>query len=114
MPCFTRQEKTVLLMVTAVLLTGSVLQFVFKCHPTWGELLSLSDSSALYQKINVNTATEGQLIDIPYIGAYTAQKIVEYRQEHGGIHDLGELKNIQGIREKNFKRFVVFLKVGKK
>ena len=34
-------------------------------------------------KININTATQEQLDNLPGVGASTAQKIINYRKENG-------------------------------
>jgi comEA protein len=47
--------------------------------------------------INLGTATVEQLDSIEGIGPVTAQKIIEYRQQHGGISSIEELDKISGI-----------------
>lgn len=37
--------------------------------------------------LNLNTATASQLEGLPGIGKATADRIVEYRQKSGGIHE---------------------------
>src|SRR4051812_48920017 len=47
--------------------------------------------------ISVGTATVDQLDTIEGIGPVTAQKIVEFRDQHGGISSLDQLDQIDGI-----------------
>ena len=47
--------------------------------------------------ISLGTATVEQLDEIEGIGPVTAQKIIEYRQQHGGISSIEELDKISGI-----------------
>ena len=47
--------------------------------------------------ISVGTATVDQLDTIEGIGPITAQKIVEFRDQHGGISSLDQLDQIDGI-----------------
>jgi competence protein ComEA len=47
--------------------------------------------------VHLSTATVEELDALPGIGPVTAQKIVAYRQQHGGFHSLEELDAIPGI-----------------
>jgi competence protein ComEA len=51
-------------------------------------------------KINLNTATVEQLDALDGIGPTMAQKILAYRQQHGGFRSVGELDQVPGIGEK--------------
>lgn len=48
-------------------------------------------------KINVNTATAGQLQSIKGIGAKTAAAIIAYREAHGAFKDVEDLIAVKGI-----------------
>jgi competence protein ComEA len=47
--------------------------------------------------ISLGTATAEQLDEIEGIGPVTAQKIIEYRDQHGGLSSLDQLDEISGI-----------------
>ncbi len=50
--------------------------------------------------IDLNTATLEQLDTLDGVGPATAQKILEYRQDHGGFGSVEELGQVSGIGEK--------------
>jgi competence protein ComEA len=50
--------------------------------------------------IDLNTATLEQLDTLDGVGPVTAQKILEYRQEHGGFNSVEELGQVSGIGDK--------------
>lgn len=47
--------------------------------------------------VNLNTATEDELTALPGIGETLAARILAYRAENGRFHDIGELREIEGI-----------------
>lgn len=51
-------------------------------------------------KLNVNTASESDLIALPGIGDVLARRIVEYREENGAFSSVDDLRCVDGIGEK--------------
>jgi competence protein ComEA len=47
--------------------------------------------------LDLNSATLEQLESLPGIGPVTAQKILDYRQQHGAFHSVAELQGVPGI-----------------
>lgn len=61
--------------------------------------------------IDINHASESDLILIRGIGPATAQKIIELRSRLKGIKDIKQLMEIKGIKEKRLKQFEKYLYV---
>jgi competence protein ComEA len=47
--------------------------------------------------LDLNSSTLEQLENLPGIGPVTAQKILDYRQQHGAFHSVTELQGVPGI-----------------
>ncbi len=58
---------------------------------------STSSITTPSSKMNINTAKAPELENLPGIGPSLAQKIIEYRQNHGPFLSLEDLLNVSGI-----------------
>ena len=47
--------------------------------------------------LDLNSATLEQLEALPGVGPVTAQKILDFRQQHGAFHAVSELEGVPGI-----------------
>jgi competence protein ComEA len=54
--------------------------------------------------ININTAEASQLSLLPRVGLKAAQRIVDYRTQHGPFHKATDLMQVKGFGEKTFAR----------
>ena len=106
-----RQEKLFVLSLCAVLFVGAGLDVAVKKYPFLFSILNVMENEAVYPKVNINRANLAELIRIPYIGNYTAQEILTYRKSRGPFRSLEELKNVKGIKQKNFEKFRSYLSV---
>ena len=107
----TKNEFKVLCAVALIIFFGSLLQLTFKRYPHLLNIVNLIEGDYIYTKIDVNSADAEALERLPYIGPYSARKIVEFRDMHGPFAELTELKQVNGIREANYERFVPYLEV---
>ncbi len=55
-------------------------------------------------KVSLNTATKEALDTLPGVGPALAEKIIEYRQTHGGFKDIEEVRKVKGISEKKYEK----------
>ncbi len=73
---------------------------------------SAKAKSAPQHPINLNSATVTELMQLPKVGAKTAELIIKFRKEHGGFRRSEELMNVKGIGEKSFVKLKPYLSVG--
>jgi comEA protein len=66
----------------------------------------------LSEPLDINTATREELIDLPGIGPVLAQRIIEYRETHGGFKSVEELLEIRGIGPKKLAQVRERVRVG--
>lgn len=69
-------------------------------------------AKAPVRPVDLNTATVTELMQLPKVGAHTAQRIVQWRKEHGGFRRPEEVMHVKGIGEKGFHRLKPHLQVG--
>jgi competence protein ComEA len=55
------------------------------------------------EKVNINTATVEQLMQLDRVGAKYAARIVEYREKHGPFKAPEDIMNVKGIGQKTWE-----------
>ena len=63
------------------------------------------------KKVNINTAMQIELEELPGIGTSTAYNIVEYRKENGLFSQIEDIKNVSGIGDAKFNQIKDFISV---
>ena len=71
--------------------------------------LSIKALWILGRPLPLNRATAEDLDRIPGIGPGLAQRIVEFRQALGSFSSLGQLKEVNGIKEKTYEKIKGYL-----
>lgn len=74
--------------------------------PTLGEASEQADG-----KININTASQQQLVTLPGIGESKARAITDFRTEHGRFEKPEDIKKVPGIGDSVFERIKNDIKV---
>jgi competence protein ComEA len=85
----------------------------------WISLAALGSRGALAQKnppaapIDLNTATSGQLQQLPGVGPAMANAIVQFRKKSGPFERLEDLLAIRGITSRKLERLRPYLTLSK-
>ncbi len=53
--------------------------------------------------VNINTASAGELETLPGVGPVLAQRIIDYREQHGPFRTPSDLQKVSGIGPKTFE-----------
>ena len=110
------------------LLLGTLLFVAFTAGVFWGRLSPLQGDTIAPQrqtvsnapqeqeaesgKININTATEQDLMLLPGIGPALAQRIIEYRETKGIFEAPEDLMLIKGIGTATYEKLSQYITIG--
>ena len=75
------------------------------------DLPDLADANNTNGKVNLNTASLEQLMEVPGIGESKARAIIDYRDTNGGFSTIEEVMNIEGIKEGVFSKMKEYIVV---
>lgn len=95
---------------TSVVLGGKKTSTEMAIAPTNGEQAAPQKLKTPGEgKVNINTAGLEELQRLPGIGPALAERILEYRQEHGRFGSVEELEEVKGIGPKKLEKMRPFV-----
>jgi competence ComEA-like helix-hairpin-helix protein len=63
-------------------------------------------------KVNINTATAGELAQVPGIGEKLARRIVKYREKRGNFQTIEDIKKVKANWDKRYNKAKNYITVG--
>jgi len=64
-------------------------------------------------RININTASQSELMDLTGIGKVTAERIIDYRSKNGPFAKIDDLMKVSGIGQKKYDAIKDKITVGR-
>ena len=116
-----KKPQRILIIITAVFIC--LLVGIFVGRNFTGNYITLQNADSSTQgtspagdvqdgRIDINTATLQQFQLLPGIGETLAQRIIDYRNEHGNFSTIEDLLNVNGIGESKLTDMKPYIKVG--
>jgi competence ComEA-like helix-hairpin-helix protein len=114
---FTSHDRWVIGLLIVSILVGGTVRWAKRSRPTFA--LTLADRPAIgvgdssedersvggvqeCARIDLNSATVWELDCLPGIGPTLAQRIIDYREDHGGLSVPEEVMNVSGIGQAKY------------
>lgn len=73
---------------------------------------SKGSSNTTSNLININTASQKELEELPGIGPTLAQRIIDYREKNGYFQTIEDIKKVSGIGDKKFEAIKDLITIG--
>jgi len=97
----TRQERQVIIFLSCAALIGLGVNYLKKISPPFKTFIRCDNH--LY-RINLNQATETDLLSVQLISLKLARSIIAYRNSQGQFSSLEQLKEVKGIRGSRYEK----------
>lgn len=81
-------------------------------EPEQAETVEETKPTVSHKRVNINTATQEELEELPGIGPALAQRILDYRKEYGFFPTVEQLKDVEGIGSKRYAELEPLITVG--
>lgn len=115
-----KNGRTIMLLVCALSLTlvigifiGRNLRTEYVKLPQNDKIKAISATEVPKDyRLDVNTATKLQLMELPGVGEMIADRIISYRTENGPYTSVDDLLNVEGVGEKKLRQLETLIKVG--
>ena len=115
-----RAEKSVIFMALALLavfaaytivtaVTAPELEISADEFPVSEREYNILNSSA--SLVNINTADAAELVRLPGVGGILAERILQYREEHGLFTSPEDIMNVSGIGEAKYENMADMITV---
>lgn len=101
----TKQERTLIIFLAALILCGITISYLLKRQPALREFYNCENITAANETLmlDINKATEEELVRLPGVGPEIAKRIIRERQRQGGFRNIEELKAVKGIGDKKLQ-----------
>ncbi|KAF8787137.1 Endonuclease/exonuclease/phosphatase family like protein [Argiope bruennichi] len=98
----------------SIMREGSSKRFYRSKNGNLSATFHVLDSDLRWDLLNINTATEEQLMTLPGINRVTAENIIEYRQRIGGFKKVEDLALVSGVGATKLEQFRTEICVGRR
>ena len=79
--------------------------------PEQGEALEDDTAEAADSRVNINTASESELMGLPGIGSSKARAIIAYREANGDYSSIEAVMKVNGIKEGVYENIKDYIRV---
>jgi comEA protein len=104
-----KKHEGIILAVIVLLLIG--INVIGYCKRARWERQYVMIIDEIKSQVSINNATKLELESLPGIGPSLAQRIIDYRADHGVFRTLEGLKHVNGIGEKKYRSILPYIKL---